>query len=197
MAHAQAALLIVDVQVDFCPGAALGVKDGDQVVPLINRYSQRFRAAGLPIFASRDWHPQRSAHFAGFGGPWPVHCVQGTPGAAFHPDLVVLDAANIISKGTDLVDDGYSAFEGTFVDGSTLEERLTCDDVGQLCVAGLATDYCVRSSVLDARKLGLRVILLVDAIRGVEVHFGDSARALEEMSNAGLETATLETLQLG
>jgi nicotinamidase/pyrazinamidase len=196
MARQRAALLIVDVQNDFCPGGALAVHEGDQVVPVLNRYSARFRTLGLPIFASRDWHPRRSAHFAEFGGPWPVHCVQETPGAAFHPDLVLPDSANIISKGVDLEDDGYSGFEGTFPDGGTLEERLACERIEHVYVGGLATDYCVRSSALDARKSGRRVTVLIDAVRGVEVHSGDSERALVEMTRAGIETATLDTLNL-
>jgi nicotinamidase/pyrazinamidase len=196
MARQRAALLIVDVQNDFCPGGALAVHEGDQVVPVLNRYSARFRTLGLPIFASRDWHPRRSAHFAEFGGPWPVHCVQETPGAAFHPDLVLPDSANIISKGVDLEDDGYSGFEGIFPDGGTLEERLAHERIEHVYVGGLATDYCVRSSALDARKSGRRVTLLIDAVRGVEVHSGDSERALVEMTRAGIETATLGTLNL-
>jgi nicotinamidase/pyrazinamidase len=191
-----AALLIVDVQNDFCPGGSLAVKEGDLVVPVLNRYAERFRALGLPVFASRDWHPRRSAHFAEFGGPWPVHCVQGTPGAAFHPGLTPPDAANVISKGVDLADDGYSAFEGTFPDGSTLDECLRLDHIEQLYVGGLATDYCVRSSVLDARQSGRRVVLLIDAVRGVEVRSGDSERALAEIARAGIETVTLDMLDL-
>ena len=196
MARERAALLIVDVQNDFCRSGALAVTDGDQVVPVLNRYSARFRTLGLPIYASRDWHPRRSAHFAEFGGPWPVHCVQSTHGAAFHPDLVLPDAANIISKGVDFEDDGYSGFEGTFADGATLEERLTHDQIEHVYIGGLATDYCVRSSALDARKSGRRVTLLVDAIRGVDVHSGDSERALAEMTKAGIETTSLGALIL-
>lgn len=196
MVGQRAALLIVDVQNDFCPGGALAVHEGDQVVPVLNRYSARFRTLGLPIFASRDWHPRRSGHFAEFGGPWPVHCVQETPGAAFHPDLVLPDSANIISKGVDLEDDGYSGFEGIFPDGGTLEERLAHERIEHVYVGGLATDYCVRASALDARKSGRRVTVLIDAVRGVEVHSGDSERALVEMTRAGIETATLGTLNL-
>ena len=196
MVRQRAALLIVDVQNDFCPGGSLAVNEGDRVVPVINHYSARFRTLGLPVLSSRDWHPRRSAHFAEFGGPWPVHCVQGTAGAAFHPDLDLPEVANIISKGVELEDDGYSAFEGTFPDGSTLEERLTREQIEHLFVAGLATDYCVRSSALDARKSGRRVTLLIDAVRGVEVHSGDSERAVAEMVRDGIGTATLDTLVL-
>src|SRR6185437_4941017 len=108
MAYQQrVALLIVDVQNDFCPGGALAVKEGDQVVPLLNAYAAGFRALGRPVYASRDWHSRRSKHFAEFGGPWPVHCVQGTEGANFHPDLELPAPENILSKGTDVEDDGY------------------------------------------------------------------------------------------
>ena len=192
----KAALLIVDVQNDFCPGGALPVNEGDQVVAVLNRYSARFRALGLPIFASRDWHPRRSAHFADFGGAWPVHCVQSTNGAAFHPDLVLPGPANIISKGIDIGDDGYSAFQGIFADGTSLEERLSREQIEHVYVGGLATDYCVRSSALDARNSGRSVTVLIDAIRGVDVHAGDSERALGEMAQAGIATATFDTLIL-
>jgi len=198
MAYQQrVALLIVDVQNDFCPGGALAVKEGDQVVPLLNAYAARFRARGRPVYASRDWHPRRSKHFAEFGGPWPVHCVQGTEGANFHPDLELPAPENILSKGTDVEDDGYSAFEGHFPDGSTLEERLSEASVDHLFIGGLATDYCVRQSALDAAKSGRRVTLLLDAIRGVDVQPGDSAQAIAEMALAGIDTTTLDALDLG
>lgn len=197
MAQSHAALLIVDVQNDFCPGGALAVRKGDRVVPLLNTYAARLRALGLPVFASRDWHPRQSKHFAEFGGPWPVHCVQGTEGARFHPDLDLPAPENILSKGTDVEDDGYSAFEGRFSDGSTFEERLTAYKVDHLFVGGLATDYCVRQSALDAAKSGRRVTLLLDAIRGVEVQPGDSATAIADMALAGIDTMTLDDLDLG
>lgn len=195
MAYQQrAALLIVDVQNDFCPGGALAVREGDQVVPLLNSYAERFRALGLPVFSSRDWHPRQSKHFAEFGGPWPVHCVQETEGSRFHPDLGLPAPENILSKGTDVEDDGYSAFEGRFPDGSTLEERLTAQRVDHLFVGGLATDYCVRESARDAVKSGRKVTVLLDAIRGVEVQPGDSAQAIAEMAQAGIDMTTLDAL---
>jgi nicotinamidase/pyrazinamidase len=192
----RAALLIVDVQNDFCPGGALAVREGDQVVPLLNAYAERFRVRGLPVYASRDWHPRESKHFAEFGGPWPVHCVQGTEGAGFHPDLDLPAPENILSKGTDVEDDGYSAFEGRFPDDSTLEERLAAIGVTHLFVGGLATDYCVRQSALDALKSGRKVTLLLDATRGVEVQPGDSAQAIAEMAQSGIEMTTLDALDL-
>jgi nicotinamidase/pyrazinamidase len=196
MASQGSALLIVDVQNDFCPGGALAVREGDQVVPLLNAYAERFLALSRPVYASRDWHPRQSKHFAEFGGPWPVHCVQRTEGARFHPDLVLPAPENILSKGTDAADDGYSAFEGRFPDGSTFEERLSRDRVDHLFIGGLATDYCVLQSALDAAKSGRRVTLLLDAVRGVEVHPGDSAQAIADMALAGIDTATLDALEL-
>jgi nicotinamidase/pyrazinamidase len=185
---------MVDVQNDFCPGGALAVREGDQVVPVLNAYARRFRERGFPVYASRDWHPRESKHFAEFGGSWPVHCVQGTDGARFHPDLELPAPENILSKGTDANDDGYSAFEGRFPDGSTFEERLIRDGVDHLFVGGLATDYCVRRSALDAVKSGRRVTLLLDAIRGVDLHPGDSAQAIADMALAGIDTTTLDAL---
>lgn len=188
------ALLIVDVQNDFCPGGALAVPQGDRVVPILNRYIERFRERGLPVYASRDWHPEATRHFEASGGPWPPHCVAGTEGAAFHPGLRLPESATVVSKGTDPEDDGYSAFEAATADGTMLEPALRGDGVGRLFVGGLATDYCVRASVLDAAKRGFRPVLLVDAIRGIDVEEGDQARALDAMMRAGAGTATLETV---
>jgi nicotinamidase/pyrazinamidase len=122
--------------------------------------------------------------------------VQGTKGARFLPELVLPAPENILSKGTDVEDDGYSAFEGRFPDGSTFEERLTADRVDHLFVGGLATDYCVLQSALGAVKSGRKVTLLLDAVRGVEVHPGDSAQAIADMALAGIETTTLDALDL-
>jgi nicotinamidase/pyrazinamidase len=180
------ALLIVDVQNDFCPGGALAVPGGDRVVEPLSRVAACFAAAGLPVLASRDWHPSVTVHFSGFGGAWPPHCVQGRPGAAFHPALHLPEGALVISKGSDPGSDAYSAFDGRGAGGELLGEILARLQVGQLYVGGLATDYCVRSSVLDARKAGLEVTLLVDAVAGVDLVEGDSAKALAEMGSAGV-----------
>lgn len=188
------ALLIVDVQRDFCPGGALAVPGGDRIVPVVNRYIERFRDRGLPIYASRDWHPAETRHFRERGGPWPPHCVAETEGAEFHPELALPESAVVVSKGTDPADDGYSAFEAETASGEALEPSLRERGVGRLFVAGLATDYCVRASVLDAAERGLRPVLLLDAIRGIDVEPGDQARALDAMLRAGAHTATLETL---
>jgi nicotinamidase/pyrazinamidase len=187
-----AALLIVDVQNDFCPDGALAVPGGDLVVEPLSRTAGCFAAAGLPVLASRDWHPPVTRHFREFGGAWPAHCVQGTPGAAFHPALRLPEEALIISKGSDPAADAYSAFDGRSAGGKTLVALLAERQVTHLYVGGLATDYCVRSSVLDARKAGLDVTVLADAIAGVEVAPGDSGRALEEMRRAGATFCTAD-----
>lgn len=180
------ALLLVDVQNDFCPGGALAVPEGDQVVPVLNAWTRAFLAAGRPVFASRDWHPANSVHFVTGGGPWPPHCVQGTPGADFHPGLAVPPEVVVLSKGMDPAESGgYSAFEAIDAGGRTLAERLRQAGVRRLYVGGLATDYCVRASVLDALRAGLAVTVIGDGVRGVDVTPGDSARALEEMKAAG------------
>lgn len=189
------ALLIVDVQNDFCPGGSLAVPGGDRVVPVLNRYVAAFAARGLPVYASRDWHPASTRHFESGGGPWPAHCVAGTEGAAFHPDLALPPDATVVSKGADPVDDGYSAFEAEGGDGRPLAEALEERGVRRLFVGGLATDYCVRASVLDAARRGLQPVLLLDAIAGIDVKAGDQAAALDEMIRAGATTATLRTIE--
>lgn len=179
------ALLMVDVQNDFCPGGALAVPDGDRVVPVLNRVASRFAALGLPVYASRDWHPADSTHFEAQGGRWPVHCVQHSPGARLHPDLAVPSSTAIVTKGSARTDDGYSAMEGVAAGRQTLLEDLATRGVTHLYVGGLATDYCVRHSVLDALTQGLRVTVIEDAIRAVDVEPGDGARAIGEMKKAG------------
>jgi nicotinamidase/pyrazinamidase len=181
-----AALLLVDVQNDFCPGGALAVREGDRVVPVLNRWIDAFAAAGRPIVASRDWHPAESAHFVAGGGPWPPHCVQATPGAALHPDLRRPAGLVVVSKGMDPAESGgYSAFEAVDDAGRPLADLLRAAGVARLYVGGLATDYCVRASVLDARRAGLSVTVIADGVRGVEVRPGDTERALAEMRAAG------------
>jgi nicotinamidase/pyrazinamidase len=184
------ALLVVDVQNDFCAGGTLAVPDGDRVVEPINRLMHDYAAAGNPIFASRDWHPAGSRHFADNGGPWPVHCVADTPGAAFHPGLDLPAGARIVSKGQAPDTDGYSSFEGTLPDGTRLGEALAAGGVRELVVCGLATDYCVRASVLDAVRLGLRVEVVSDAIAAVDASGGRSATA--EMRDAGATLTTVD-----
>ena len=176
------ALIVVDVQNDFCPGGALAVARGDQVVAPLNKLIAEFLERGEPVFKSRDWHPEKTAHFTAYGGTWPVHCVQNTPGAEFHPQLIDDLHIRVISKGLG-DEDTYSAFDGT--DLALQLRRLGIEEVW---VGGLATDYCVKHTVLDGLKEGFRVKALEDAMRPVELKSGDGERALAEMRNAGAET---------
>jgi nicotinamidase/pyrazinamidase len=185
------ALIVVDPQVDFCPGGALPVPQGDLVIPVLNRYLKLAGEQGMPIFVSRDWHPARTTHFAAYGGPWPVHCVQGTPGAQFQPELHLPTTAQIASKGMGETDAGYSALEGLLPDGRPLPDALRELGITQVHVGGLATDYCVRATVLGALAAGLQARLLVDASRPVDVQPGDGERAVQAMLAAGAQTETL------
>lgn len=191
-----AALLIVDVQNDFCPGGALQIINGDRVVGPINRAAQIFAAVGLPVLASRDWHTADSKHFREFGGPWPVHCVQGTQGAAFHPALHLPEGTVVLSKGIKPELNGYSAFEGVTADGRMLAELLRDLQVRKLYISGLATDYCVLCTAREAVRSGFEVTLLTDAVAGVDIIPGASAAAIEEMASAGAQLATVEGLVL-
>jgi nicotinamidase/pyrazinamidase len=180
------ALLIVDVQNDFRPSGALAVPDGDRVVPVLNRLAARASALGIPVYASRDWHPPDTTHFAIHGGKWPVHCVAGTEGARLHPDLQLPPGALIVSKGTTTKDDGYSAFEGSIPGRGSLLADLRARGIDEVIIGGLTTDYCVRLSALDARRFGLDATVIADAIGAVDVTPGDGGRALEEMKAAGV-----------
>ena len=181
----KAALVIVDVQNDFCPGGALAVAEGDRVVAPLNRYIERFAGAGLPIFATRDWHPEKTTHFKAYGGQWPAHCVQGRLGAEFHRALRLGSGATIVSKGMAADADSYSGFDGVDSFGVGLADLLRRAGATQIFVGGLATDYCVKQTVLDGLKQGFAVTLLQDSIRGVDLAPDDSARALEAMIAAG------------
>jgi nicotinamidase/pyrazinamidase len=174
------ALLVVDVQRDFLPGGALAVPDGDRIVPVLQRHLERFERAGRPILFTRDWHPADHMSFRAQGGPWPPHCVAGTPGAGFAPGLDLPAAAQLVSKGTRPDAEAYSGFEGT-----GLAARLRQQGVQRLFVGGLATDYCVRATVLDALREGFEVLLLGDAVRAVDVRPGDGECALRDMLQAG------------
>jgi nicotinamidase/pyrazinamidase len=175
------ALIVVDVQNDFCPGGGLAVAQGDEVVAPLNKLIEEFLERGEPVFKSRDWHPEKTRHFAAYGGTWPVHCVQNTKGAEFHPELIDDLHIRVISKGLG-DEDSYSAFDGT-----DLALQLRRLGVEEVWVGGLATDYCVKNTVLDALKEGFRVKALKDAMRAVEMKPGDGARAIAEMQNAGAE----------
>lgn len=183
------ALMVVDVQKDFCPSGALTVREGDKVVPILNDYIKKFRDAGAPIYPTRDWHPPDHISFNTRGGPWPPHCIQNTDGARFHSDLRLPKEATLISKAMNPEKEAYSGFDGT-----GLEEELKKKDVDTVFVGGLATDYCVKNTVLDAIKLGFRAVLLVDAVRGVDVAPGDSERAVDEMVRRGAVRATIRDL---
>lgn len=191
---ARDALIIVDVQNDFCPGGALAVPEGDVVVPVLNRYVEQLAPRGVPVFASRDWHPPVTRHFRDYGGVWPPHCVQGTPGAAFHPSLQLPPDVRIVTKGDDPNEDAYSAFQARTADGVLLEDALRRAEIERVLVGGLATDYCVKWTVLDARARGFQAILLIDAARGVNLKPHDSEQAIEEMVRAGANLATLERI---
>lgn len=192
----KSALVIVDVQNDFCPGGALMIKNGDAVVPALNRYIERFKAEGLLIYATRDWHPDRTIHFKEYGGRWPAHCVKWTAGAQFHPGLMLPEGAVVITKGDGPDEDSYSAFDGKDHGGRRFSEALRGNGINHLYVGGLATDYCVRRTVLDALKEGFGVTLLLDAVRGVDLNPGDSRKAIDEMIEKGADTTTLEELEL-
>ncbi|MDE1920042.1 MAG: isochorismatase family protein [Candidatus Omnitrophica bacterium] len=190
------ALLIVDVQNDFCPGGALAVPDGGRVVMPLNRYAAYFRQKGLPVMASRDWHPRESRHFKTNGGPWPEHCIQHTSGADFHPQLKLPESAIILSKGMDELKDGYSVFEAQDAWHESFPDILKKLQVKTLFIGGLATEYCVRSTVLDALKNGFIVYVLDDAVRGI----GEAAcqGAMDAMTMAGAKKTTfMEIKQRG
>jgi nicotinamidase/pyrazinamidase len=169
------ALLIVDVQNDFCPGGTLAVPEGDKVVPVINGLMADFPL----VIASKDWHPKDSVHFR----KWPPHCVQNTKGADFHPKLDATKIKKIFLKGTLNKDDGYSAFEATNAD---LSAFLKKEGVEDLYVAGLATDYCVKATALDADKNGFETFVVEDAVAAVNLKPGDGEKALKEMAHAGI-----------
>lgn len=183
------ALIIVDIQNDFCPGGSLAVHEGDSVVEPVNELTRYFEAQGLPVFFTRDWHPMRHSSFRDFGGIWPPHCVAETGGAAFHKDLYRPESAEIISKATEVNSDAYSGFEGT-----DLGEKLRTRGVDTVVVTGLATDYCVKNTVLDGLKLGLSVEVVREAIRAVEVNPGDGEKAIMEMKQAGARFISLREI---
>jgi nicotinamidase/pyrazinamidase len=170
------ALLVVDVQNDFCPGGALAVAGGDTIIPVINEWMPRFAT----VLASRDWHPANSVHFAS----WPPHCVAGTFGAQFRTGLDTGRFLLVLDKGTSNTDDGYSAFEAT---NEGLKSWLRGRGIETLYVGGLATDYCVLRTVLDALRFGFAVTVIRDGIVAVEVHPGDGQRAIEAMEAAGAQ----------
>ena len=183
------ALVVVDVQRDFLPAGALAVPHGDEVVPVINRYIALFHARGLPVIFTRDWHPANHCSFQQQGGPWPEHCVADTSGAAFAPNLLQPADSWVISKATEAQQDAYSGFQGT-----GLAQRLQQRGCQRLYICGLATDYCVLETVKDALTGKFRVFLLQDAIRAVDVHADDGARAIRIMQVAGARILSYDDL---
>lgn len=181
------ALLVADVQRDFLPGGSLAVAGSDEIVPVLNRYILTALASRVHVFATRDWHPPGHCSFHERGGPWPEHCVQGTPGAELAPELRLPRHALVFSKGAQLDRDAYSAFDGTSLDGV-----LRALDVRRLLIGGLATDYCVLHTVRDARAKGYSVLLLEDAVRGIDPV--RSAEARTEMIRLGAIPVTLAEL---
>jgi nicotinamidase/pyrazinamidase len=181
MSNTKQALIVVDVQNDFCPGGTLAVPHGDEVVAPLNKLIDEFLERGDPVYKTRDWHPPSTKHFTAYGGTWPVHCVQNTEGAEFHPALRDDPRIKVISKGLGHTD-GYSAFDDT-----ELGSELNNAGVHEVVVGGLATDYCVKHTVLDALKQGYKVKAIEEAMRPVELKPGDGERAIEEMRAAGAE----------
>jgi len=188
------ALLVVDVQNDFCPGGALSIPEGDKIIPVINKCIEFFENKKLRIFITRDWHPKITTHFKKHGGVWPDHCIQNTEGAQFHPDLKIPKDAMILSKGTNPEEDAYSAFHAIDADGRKFLDILKHEGINELYICGLATDYCVKESTLEALKQGISVKVLIDGIKGVDLTPGDSERAVEEIVGRGAEKITFKDL---
>ncbi len=184
------ALIVVDVQKDFCPGGTLAVPGGDEIVPVLNQYLDLFRARGASIVATRDWHPPNHMSFKPQGGIWPPHCVQDRPGAEFHRNLKLGKEVHTVSKADKPDQEAYSGFQGT-----DLANWLRAKGITSVFVCGLATDYCVKSTALDAREEGFEAYFLEDASRGVEVNSGDSQRAIAEMKKHGVKNANLVELR--
>jgi nicotinamidase/pyrazinamidase len=184
---ADAALILVDVQNDFCPGGSLAVPEGDKVIAPLNREAERFGKAGRPVIASRDWHPPETTHFQ----TWPPHCVQDQAGALFHPQLRLPGGTIVVSKGMGATEDAYSAFQARDAEGRPLADILRQRGVRRLVVGGLATDYCVRATVLDGIRQGFEVTVVENGVRGVDLQPGDSARAIADMREAGARFTTV------
>ncbi|MDC7124925.1 MAG: nicotinamidase [Spirochaetales bacterium] len=183
------ALIVVDLQNDFCEGGTLEVKNSEEIITPINRLVEHFTSATLPIFFTRDWHPENHCSFKEYGGLWPKHCIAGKIGASFNEEVLIPEEARIISKAEKQNADAYSGFEGTPLD-SRLKER----DVDSIIVCGLATDYCVKNTVLDALKLNYKVTVTTDGIRAVNIKPEDGDKAIEEMKSAGAIISTSEKI---
>lgn len=181
------ALIVVDVQNDFCPGGTLAVAHGDEVITPLNKLIDEFLERGAPVYKSRDWHPPTTKHFTAYGGTWPVHCVQNTHGAEFHPALRDDPRITVLSKGLGDTD-CYSAFDET-----DLATQLHKQNVEEVVVGGLATDYCVKNTVLDALKHGFKVKAVENAMRAVDLQPGDGERAIDEMRAGGADIVSTDS----
>ena len=188
MTQPKQALIVVDVQNDFCPGGTLAVPHGDEVIEPLNQLIDEFLERGAPVYKSRDWHTSTTKHFAAYGGTWPVHCVQNTEGAEFHRELRDDPRITVISKGLGDTD-CYSAFDET-----DLATQLHRQNVEEVVVGGLATDYCVKNTVLDALKNGFKVKAIENAMRAVDLQPGDGERAIDEMRDAGAEVVSTDSV---
>jgi len=184
------ALILVDIQNDFCPGGALAVEEGDQIVEVVNRLMPHFPL----VISTQDWHPANHVSFKARGGPWPPHCVQGTRGAELHPDLNASAIAHYLRKASSPDKDDYSEFEGKDERGRSLDQVLKSHDVKRIYVLGLATDYCVLATVLDGLKLGYEAFAITDAMRAVNVEPEDGKKALRQMSAAGARLVTSDAI---
>jgi len=179
-------LIIADVQKDFLPGGALGIKNGDQIIPALNDYIDIFKKAKAKIVASRDWHPPNHVSFKEQGGQWSPHCVQETDGAQFSPNLKLPNDVTIISKATDPNKEAYSVFDST-----GLADQLKAQGITRIFIGGLATDYCIVNSVVDAKNAGLDSVVLADATCGIDATPGDVDRAFKKMAANGAVQVTL------
>lgn len=184
------ALILVDIQNDFCPGGALAVTEGDEIIATVNRLMPRFSL----VVSTQDWHPENHISFKEQGGPWPPHCVQGTTGAELHAALDTSTVAKYFRKASSPDKDAYSEFEGVDEKGRALDEFLKSSRVKKVYVVGLATDYCVKATVLDALKLGYEVFAVTDAMRAVNVNPDDGAKALSEMERNGAHLITSDEI---
>lgn len=181
----QSVLLLVHLQNDFCRNGTVPVPEGDHVIPVANAWIRFFAGRGYGVVATRDWHPPNHCSFQERGGPWPPHCVQGSLGSQLHPDLRIPPGTLIVSCATNPNKEAHSGFDGT-----SLEDRLEDLDADTVYVIGFATDYCVKRTVLDARRLGFRVVVVQDGIRGFDVRPGDVQRAVQAMQAAGATIAS-------
>ena len=184
------ALILVDIQNDFCPGGALAVEEGDQIVEVVNRLMPLFPL----VISTQDWHPARHISFKAQGGPWPPHCVQFTRGAELHPALNTQPIAHYLRKAASPGKDDYSEFEGKDDQGRSLDQVLRSQDVKRIFAVGLATDYCVLATVLDGLKLGYEVVAVTDAMRAVNVEPEDGDKALRQMAEAGAQLTTSDQI---